>query len=271
MASLRLGRSGGGLVGLFAAVLVLVGCTVPRPPGDGALRYRDQVFGSANMTRDLTYGRAPDAQGNAGRSEARPLPACGDTLAKRPALIWVHGGGFTTGDKRAVAGRAGLLHQAGLRGGCHQLPAAVAHRLWRQPRPDSGLRKRPRSGPSTTLRPRCDGFGRRPPLSGSTLVALPSAAAPQVPSRPCSSTGVPRMPARAAIRGSPPTSGRPCLSRVARQPRSSSTERFASDLLPRHRGPNRALHLGGTECGRNVQRGDLHRARAVRGRGPLNR
>ena len=46
------------------AALVATGCTVPRPPGDGALRYRDQVFTTVGVTQDLTYGNAPDAQGN---------------------------------------------------------------------------------------------------------------------------------------------------------------------------------------------------------------
>ena len=49
---------------LLAAVALLAGCTVPRPPGDSPLRYRDLVFGSVGKSADIQYGSAPDLQGN---------------------------------------------------------------------------------------------------------------------------------------------------------------------------------------------------------------
>ena len=92
------------LASIVTAALVFTSCAVPRPPGDGTLRYRDQVFSTVNVTNDVTYGNAPDSQGNNVDLKLDIYQPAGDTVTKRPALVWVHGGGFTAGDK--ASGRA---------------------------------------------------------------------------------------------------------------------------------------------------------------------
>jgi para-nitrobenzyl esterase len=87
----------------IAAVLALAGCTVPRPPGAEPLRYRDAVFGSVDVSRDLTYGSAPDNDGNPVSLKLDLYEPRGDTVSGRPAVIYVHGGGFAVGDKSAGA------------------------------------------------------------------------------------------------------------------------------------------------------------------------
>jgi dienelactone hydrolase len=84
---------------MLAVAAAVVGCTVPRPPGDSPLRYRDQVFSAVTLNSDLQYGSAPDANGNPVVLRADLYRPSGDTQTKRPALVWVHGGGFTGGDK----------------------------------------------------------------------------------------------------------------------------------------------------------------------------
>jgi dipeptidyl aminopeptidase/acylaminoacyl peptidase len=101
------------LVALALGATLLAGCTVPRPPGDGTLRYRDQVFSSVNVTNDLTYGSAPDADGNPVTLKLDLYQPAGDTAAKRPALVWVHGGGFTMGDKSSGRARATFFARLG--------------------------------------------------------------------------------------------------------------------------------------------------------------
>jgi acetyl esterase/lipase len=111
------------VVSLVVAGLVAAGCTVPRPPGDGPLRYRDQVFSTVGVTNDITYGNAPDAQGNPVDLKLDLYQPAGDTVTQRPALIWVHGGGFTTGDKSTVASRAAFYTKLGY------VVAAINYRL----------------------------------------------------------------------------------------------------------------------------------------------
>jgi len=101
------------LVVLALAITVLAGCTVPRPPGDGQLRYRGEVFSGVTVTKDLTYGSAPDLDGNPVTLELDLYQPSGDTISGRPAVVWIHGGGFTMGDKSAGAARATHLAKLG--------------------------------------------------------------------------------------------------------------------------------------------------------------
>ena len=97
--SRRAGRLPAALVASLVAAAVLAGCMVPRPPGDSPLRYRDQVFNTVTVTRDLQYGSAPDSNGNPVALKLDVYQPSGDTQTNRPAVVWVHGGSFCCGDK----------------------------------------------------------------------------------------------------------------------------------------------------------------------------
>src|SRR5215211_391527 len=97
----------------LAVVVPTAGCTLPPPPGDAPLRYRDVVFPSVGVTKDLTYGSAPDNAGNPVTLKLDLYQPSGDTVARRPAVVYVHGGGFSHGDKSAGAGFASYLAQRG--------------------------------------------------------------------------------------------------------------------------------------------------------------
>jgi predicted esterase len=84
------------------SVALISGCTVPEPPGAAPLRYRDQVFSSVTVTSNLQYGSAPDGQGNPVALKLDMYRPTGDTQTSRPAIVWVHGGGFSGGDKTNV-------------------------------------------------------------------------------------------------------------------------------------------------------------------------
>ncbi|MGZ8665948.1 MAG: hypothetical protein ACXWZM_02410, partial [Solirubrobacterales bacterium] len=74
------------LLALLVSAAVLAGCSVPRPPGDSPLRYRDQVFSNVSVTRDIQYGSAPDRAGNPVALRLDLYQPVGDTQTKRPAL-----------------------------------------------------------------------------------------------------------------------------------------------------------------------------------------
>jgi acetyl esterase/lipase len=107
------GRRAGMAVAVVAAVAGIAGCTVPKPPGAAPLRYRDAIFPSVSVTRDLTYGSAPGANGAPVALKLDLYQPTGDAQRQRPALIWVHGGGFTSGSKTSGAGKATTFAKLG--------------------------------------------------------------------------------------------------------------------------------------------------------------
>ena len=84
------------------ALSLLAACApdhIDAPAGAAPLRYRDSVFPSIDTAKDLQYGSAVGVTGNQEALRLDVYQPQGDTAALRPALVWVHGGGFSGGDK----------------------------------------------------------------------------------------------------------------------------------------------------------------------------
>lgn len=62
-------------------------------------RYLDDVFSAVTRKTDITYGSAVDQNGTRVTLRLDLYAPKGDTVRKRPAIVWVHGGGFSGGDK----------------------------------------------------------------------------------------------------------------------------------------------------------------------------
>jgi para-nitrobenzyl esterase len=63
------------------------------------MRYRDAVFERVNTTSNVSFGSAVDQQGTTVDLKMDVYEPAGDTNTERPAIVWVHGGGFSDGDK----------------------------------------------------------------------------------------------------------------------------------------------------------------------------
>ncbi len=72
------------------------------PPGDAPLRYRDLVFEAVIKTADVTYGSAMNISGQTITLRLDVYEPTGDSIAARPAIVWVHGGSFSSGDKTSA-------------------------------------------------------------------------------------------------------------------------------------------------------------------------
>ena len=86
---------------LVTLAVVAAGCgfhTIT-PPGPSPLRYRDEVFTDVTVTNGVSYGSAVDQQGVTQDLKLDVYQPTGDTNTKRPAIVWVHGGGFSGGNR----------------------------------------------------------------------------------------------------------------------------------------------------------------------------
>jgi acetyl esterase/lipase len=92
-------RRTGVLLVLLALVATGCGLHTLTPPGPAPLRYRDQVFTAVTKTTDVSYGSAVDQNGVTQDLKLDIYEPTGDTNTLRPAMIWVHGGSFSSLDK----------------------------------------------------------------------------------------------------------------------------------------------------------------------------
>lgn len=91
------------LLAIGLAALMLGACVPPPPPAQH--RYVDMVFPSVTTKADLTFatGRPDLVSGDPVDLHLDVYTPAGDTVQNRPAIVWIHGGGFKGGTKTAVA------------------------------------------------------------------------------------------------------------------------------------------------------------------------
>lgn len=65
-------------------------------------RYADTIFSNYTLTSDIPYGQNINLIGNNEILKLDVYEPQGDTLALRPLIIWMHGGGFINGTKADV-------------------------------------------------------------------------------------------------------------------------------------------------------------------------
>jgi predicted esterase len=88
------------IVGILAIALACAGCfPLDAPLGDAPLRYRDALFSGVTITHDITYGSATNLSGTLVQLKMDEYSPTGDVATHRPAMVWVHGGSFSGGDK----------------------------------------------------------------------------------------------------------------------------------------------------------------------------
>ena len=89
------------VVAVLGLVLVGAGCDWPNmaPPGTAPVRYRDPIFTAVTLTSNVTYGSAVNLENQTITLQLDMYQPTDDTVTRRPAIVWVHGGSFTNGDK----------------------------------------------------------------------------------------------------------------------------------------------------------------------------
>jgi acetyl esterase/lipase len=116
-----------GLV-LACVLLVAAGCDfhLTNPPGPAPLRYREEVFANVTRTNGIVFGSAVDQTGATVTLRLDKYEPAGDTATARPAVVWVHGGGFSGGSRTSpeVVEEANLFARKGY------VIVSIDYRLW---------------------------------------------------------------------------------------------------------------------------------------------
>jgi acetyl esterase/lipase len=133
---------------LACVLLAVAGCDINllNPSGPAPLRYRDNVFANVTTTNGIVYGSAVDQSGATVQLVLDKYEPAGDTAASRPAIVWVHGGGFSPGLGRnspeivdeattfAKKGYVGVSIDYRLGGGCipptTRCAVSIVHAKW---------------------------------------------------------------------------------------------------------------------------------------------
>ena len=115
------------LVAGLLAVVALAGCELRLtvPEGPAPLRYRDLLFSSVTTTSAITYGSAVDQRGVRQDLLLDLYRPTGDTHRHRPAVVFVHGGGFDGGSRTS----AEIVDQATVLARKGYVTASIAYRL----------------------------------------------------------------------------------------------------------------------------------------------
>lgn len=96
---------------LLAAAILALTVAAPAVAAE-PLRFRDEVFTRIEVDHDLRYGTAPGRDGAPAALRLDLYRPRGDRRARRPAMVWVHGGGFAGGSKSHRTLRALALGSA---------------------------------------------------------------------------------------------------------------------------------------------------------------
>jgi acetyl esterase/lipase len=109
-------------------VLFLAGCDLHllRPEGPAPLRYRDEVFANVTRTNDLIYGSAVDQTGTTVTLRLDMYRPTGDIVDARPAIVWIHGGGFSQGSRTSPE----IVEQANLFARKGYVVVSISYRLY---------------------------------------------------------------------------------------------------------------------------------------------
>lgn len=68
-------------------------------PGTAPVRYRDAIASTVTKTSGITYRTATNRSGASVTLKLDVYEPADDTVSSRPAVVWVHGGGFSGGNK----------------------------------------------------------------------------------------------------------------------------------------------------------------------------
>jgi len=118
---------------LVLLVLGVVTCSASPAFAQRPVRYRDVVFDKVERTGDVAFRTAASTGGGATALTLDVYQPAGDSEPARPAIIWIHGGGFRPGNDKRQKYIVGMSEAFALRG---WVSVAPDYRVRANPDPD---------------------------------------------------------------------------------------------------------------------------------------
>ncbi len=84
---------------VILAAFILTTPSFVMPSKAIGIRYKDEIFRRVDVTKDVTYGENYNFRGELVELKMDVYEPHGDRASKRALIIFIHGGGFTGGDK----------------------------------------------------------------------------------------------------------------------------------------------------------------------------
>ncbi len=121
----------------FAAIFCLsvsqAACQDQEGNNDGSERYLHPIFENVDIQKDIVFKQVVNHKGEAEKLSLDVYTPVGDTEKNRPAILWIHGGGFRYGNDKTQSYIVSMANRFARRG---YVGVSIDYRVRENPRED---------------------------------------------------------------------------------------------------------------------------------------
>lgn len=111
----------------------LVNCQIRHENANDSLRYLHPIFDSVDIEKDIVFGEVVNFKGERESLTLDVYTPFGDTEINRPAILWIHGGGFRVGNDKTQGYIVEMAKRFARRG---YVGVSINYRVRENPRED---------------------------------------------------------------------------------------------------------------------------------------
>jgi acetyl esterase/lipase len=118
---------------LFCIPASIATCQVQPENNNESVRYLDPVFENVDIEKDVVFGEVVNDKGETELLSLDVYTPAGDTEINRPAILWIHGGGFRYGNDKTQSYIVSMADRFARRG---YVGVSIDYRVRENPRDD---------------------------------------------------------------------------------------------------------------------------------------
>lgn len=120
-------------VGMACIPTSLVNCQVRHENSNDSMRYLHPIFEGVDIEKDIVFGEVVNLKGERESLTLDVYTPVGDTEINRPAILWIHGGGFRVGNDKTQGYIVEMASRFARRG---YVGVSINYRVRENPRED---------------------------------------------------------------------------------------------------------------------------------------